>query len=1377
MFTAELHLHPQSLYDSDMDPNQLADKIIEMGGKGCAITDHGCVSAIEDFRTVFAEKNLKLVPGCELYVDGGILGRQHCIVLAKDDEGWRGICRMVTRANEVQMETNGKFPVISESDLFAIARGYQGHIFCLSACMQGVINTVFRSNEIVERNIEKAKAQQEKYISSDDERYKAAVKREADTLAEKDDLTVKRDAARRLANKAFVAAGNKIARMEDGPEKDAMQAQLQANMQASEKAKNELPDLMLAVKDAVKAYNAAVKQRKILDESAEKFNTIQKEIDEFTKGLHSEKEQFETAEEKAKEYVDAFGTGFFYIEMQNHGIPAEKECFPKSLQVAHKLNIPIVATNDVHILTGTKEDILKRRTLRSLRFGIWENNNIGDNELYLKNQEELKEALVKIIPETDADTALANIDVIFDQCNVTFSHGQHYPKFHSENVNKELLNLIREGYHNRFPNGFPKGHEKEYQDRVNHEYQIICKMGYADYHLIVRDYITYGRLLGYFPKELIADAPLTIEGLEEEIKKNGWKNPGYYIGTGRGSAVGSLVCYLIGITNLDPIKYDLLFERFLNPERVSMPDIDVDFGQAIREKCVSYVKNKYGQKAVCGIMTKTMEQAKKAIDTAARFYGMQDNIKTLPIAADLKSMIRDPKETFSTPVDDKGAIACEGGVPLYTYMQKQVAGDKTKSDILKWAKIMEGSFVGYGAHAAGIVISDNTDVSEYLPLRYNNSPKVHGMTTQCDMVQVEDNGLLKFDFLGLKTCDIITEASKMIERDYGRVINMLTDVDINDAAVYQNIFQTGRTEAVFQFGSPGMKQMLVRFKPETFEDLIILVSMFRPGPLQFLDDVIAVKNGEKPMTFLCPQLKPILGKTYGAITYQEQVMQIFQQLAGYTLGGADMVRRYMSKKKAEKLAKERKAFIYGDPDRKIKGCAANGIKPEIANELFDQMMAFASYAFNKSHAAAYAYNAYLTAWLKYHYSAEFFAAAMNWADNTDELASLMNEARSMGVSVLAPDVNWSDKEFSVADGKIRFGLGAVRSVKNRADGIIEERKNGRYLNLVDFLKRTDTGRSVVDNLIDAGAFDNLMPDDSYSRRAIHDYVDKLTDPITKWRNKNKKIQAAEVLLPICNTMDDEGTIAAQEAAGFTAPPFKTAVKPEKLAKLLESLRVDLEDCDRALMVVQPERMSEDKYDVLEKERELLGLYVSASPLDDILPAKKQEAVTPASVKDTVQKIAPEDDDRVNLRVLGYISDIEERQGARVRYWTFTLSDDNGSISCIMFKDAYEKYRELVRNSYPVVASVSVSAKDAAYAKAIVNDLSKPRKSKQDACVFCEKEVGKTDFSKYTEDGINKAFLLIQTPTGAKTAVCTKAVTEKFMNDPNLNISRLSYDLQ
>ena len=1276
-FVARLHTHVRSLFDAFIEPEALAKRIKELGGRGCAITDHGSLTAIEDFRRVFDTEDLKLIPGCELYVDGGILGRMHLIVLAVNDHGYKGIGKIVTKANKNLVNT---FPVITKDDLFEIMKDYKGDIIATSACMQGVISSIFLMNSIVENKISKIREKQSKYMSPSDDKYARAQSSVEMAESKLDVALIARDECKRIAEQKFTAREKAVTKLISSGASDAKEKneELERDKIASKKAIAELSDKKEAVEVAKKELSAAKKSLKSADESVDKYLSYESEINELSKELKSEENLFALALKVAKEYDNCFGHNNFFAEIQYHGIKEEAYCFPKVVKVAKELNIPLVAANDEHILTNSKEDRLRRCIIRSLRFkDDFEKENIGDSELYLKDNEELFNSISQIIDEKDVIEALNNIEVIFNRCNVEFKTEKHYPKFSKKfDANKLLEEEVKEGIKWRFPNGFP---DERYEKRLNYELDIIEKMGYADYHLVVKDFLEYGRLLGFVPKEKISEAPLTIFELKEWINKNGWKNEGLRIGPGRGSAVGSLVCFILGITALDPIKYNLLFERFLNPERVSMPDIDSDISNSSRQKVIEYVQNRYGEMAVCGILTTTYQGPKGSIKIAGKYYGYfkyENPLTSLgeQLAKDVPS---DVGTKFSTLVDKNGACTSDGsGTCLYDYLVQKYNKNKDALEILSWAKAIEGTFTAYSAHAAGIVISDNEDVSDYIPLRANEQLGL--MTTQCDMVQVEENGLLKFDFLGLKTLDIITECLFAIEKKTGKIVKPL-DIDLEDKRVYKEILAAGKTNAVFQFESNGMKQMLRRFKPECFEDLIILVSMFRPGPLQYLDGVIDVKNGVKPMTFLCPELEPILGKTYGAIVYQEQVMQIFQDLAGYTLGGADMVRRFMSKKKADKLAHEKEAFISGDISRGIDGCVKRGISKEVAEELFNQMMDFAAYAFNKSHAAAYSFNAFITAYLKCYYPAEFFMAALNWADKIEKISGLMYEAANCGVKVLAPDVNLSDREFTVVDNNIRFGLSAIKGVSSSADDIISERSKKPFSSFMDFLVRLRLDSTTVNNLISAGAFDSF----SNNRAAMKDMYLEVKDLTKKQREKLSFIASVEALLPVVETLKDNNeVIAYQEDRGLKAE-IKEVTTSGKLEKRLENAKNTLVNINKNLSLCRLKDIKEDNSKRMAEEKEFLGMYVTKHPMDYYPEAKD------VNVKNIIEITTGD------YKAYGVISDLQIRNrksdGAKMAF--FKLEDKSGSIDVCVFTKAYSQFGDKLTEGKVVLLTGKVDEEE------------------------------------------------------------------------------------
>ena len=1246
-FTASLHTHVRSIFDAHIKPKDLAHRIKDLGGKGVAITDHGVLSSIEDYRTVMAENGLKTIPGVELYVDGQILGRMHLVLLAVNDNGYHGICKIVTESNRTMH--NG-FPVISEGTLFQMVQEYRGDIIALSACVQGILGAAFLRNEKIDSQIAKIEEKMSALGANKPEDKSAAIS-EMDACY--NNAILRRDYVKSVAEQKFKKRENAIKKLEKkGNDDDTLQkfkSELDTDKAAAIRAQRDVPAAVEAVAAAKKKLNALIKAQKQLDEYNTAYSTYEKKLADTKAKLYTAEQMYDNARETAIRYLGTFGNGNFYAELQYHDIPKEKPCFQQIAKLAKELSIPVVATNDVHILTNSEDDILKRQTLRSMRDSKkneWLEPEVGDSELYLKDNYELADALGKILPDDIVLEAINNIDVIFDRCNVAFTTGKHYPKFsQTEDANKILEKEIQEGIKRIFPDGM----DKEHQDRLSYELPVIESMGYADYHLIVKDYLEYGRLLGYVDESMIDTAPLTIPELEDFIRTHGWKNPGFRIGPGRGSAVGSLVCYLLGITSLDPIKYGLLFERFLNPERVSMPDIDSDISAATRQKLVQYVQNKYGQMAICGIMTVNAQAPKGCLRIAAKYYGIRKNGEPMTsLGGSIAKMVSsEPNMSFSTKVALNGEPSCEPSVKTVSLLEYLMDAYKKNDDainIIKWASVMEGSFTAYSAHAAGVVISDNGDVSDYIPLRWNSTMQL--FNTQCTATQVEDNGLLKFDFLGLQTLDIITEASKMIEHNYGVIIDPLK-LDLNDPAVY-NIFSSGRTNSIFQFESSGMKTMLKKFAPDCFDDLIILVSMFRPGPLQYLDDVINVKTGKKPMEFMCDALKPILGKTYGAIVYQEQVMQICQSLAGFTLGHADQVRRYMSKKKADKLGHERDNFVTG--------CASNGISVDISNKLFDQMMDFAAYAFNKSHAAAYAYIAYITAWFKCHYPAEFFAAALNWATKK-KLPGLMYEAKICGVTVSVPAINSSDKNFSVSDGKVLFGLSMVTGVKNNATSIIEERrKNGTFNSLKDFMLRVKTDKTVRNNLIAAGAFDSFAK----NRAAMQAMAEDISEPLSKLKKKE----------------DTERELMAES-------PLKRSASE---SKKLDNCRTAIQNLSDEIDRIAIRNVEEDQSARMASEKELIGAYVTAHPMD-FYPA-------PEDVNASVIANAQEGSDTL----YGVITDLKiknrKRDGAKMAF--FTLEDRSGTMEVCVFSKAFSVCGSSLADGAVVLLDGTVNYKESDY---------------------------------------------------------------------------------
>ena len=1299
-----LHTHTErSRMDSGARFADIAKKAKELGADTVAVTDHGVLSGIEDAKIAFRAQGVKLIPGVEAYVEEdeeSLTKRMHLILLAKDDIGYKAICKAVTESNK-RLRGTFKAPCMNKDILHKyFGKGQMGHnhVFTTSACIGGVINSILLLND-------KIKKEEQKLINK---KNNIAVSEEmiADTkkmIKDSSDKIIKLKEAKaeteRIAKRTFKKRENQLAKITDPDEHNEFLKVLNDDKEESKKAVEKLLILRNDIKTEKTRLTKNNNALKDLLEKMKKYTLITQKI----QALHyySEDELYAKAKAEALNYQNIFGKQHFLLEIQYHGIDAEKYAMPIIAKIAKDTNIPLIAANDSHMVSGTDKERLQRQLLRSLAYGKFEEEIPGDSELYMKSNEELLQWLSKIIPRDEAIGAINNIDIICNACNVEFKHEDHYPKFASyngETADEMLDDAIKVGIRRRFPSGMDQKHI----DRLKRELNTIQTMGYSDYHLIVQDFLTYGRLLGYVPEDKIFDAPLTIESLRQWIKENGWKNPGLTIGPGRGSAGGSLACYILGITNLDPLDYNLLFERFLNVERVSMPDIDSDLAYNVREQVIKYVTNKYGQNAVCGIMTVDSQKPRGAIRMAARFYGSRkDGRERTAIGDYLANKVpKEPGTTFKTLIDpDK-----DNSDTVYEYVYSQIAGITAepgedlavKKDeaykIMEWAEIIEGSFTAYGAHAAGVVISDNQDISDYTPLRWNTTK--NQWTTQCNMTQVEKNGLLKMDFLGLVTLNIFTFTLKSIEKRTGKIIDLLA-CDRNDAKVFKHIFQNGNTNAIFQVESPGMKNMLIKLHPTRFEDLILAISIFRPGPMAFIPEIIDWKwyneakvNGQPtwkhykgnelimesidtlPQSSISlygkiPALDAILSPTYGCPVYQEQIMQIFQEMAGYSLGQADLVRRAMSHKQDAEIAKERQSFIHGDPNRNIEGAVAkHGVSVKDANALFDQMMPFAKYGFNKSHAASYALNAYLEAYLKYYYPIDFFAGTLTWT-TTDKLPNLINNAKQNNVKILCPDINISDTSFKIQDDNIIFGLSMIKQVGKTAADIEEARKAGPFRSFYDFYSRVKPDASSLSNLIDTGALDRF----NSNRQALHLEANRLKALGQSIAGKTKNIDMNLVLKELVTCCDNDDDFQAMQEEKLGKIKLKKWTAPEKMQDKIDKYNADIEALTNEMSVSEFQDPKEDKVKKLNLEKELLGTFLSGNPMDEY-PEPKLLGTVPISDINLETKV-----------FIGVISNFEikfrKKDGAPMAF--FDVEDKSGSIHVCCFNQAFERLKESLDN--------------------------------------------------------------------------------------------------
>ena len=907
---------------------------------------------------------------------------------------------------------------------------------------------------------------------------------------------------------------------------------------------------------------------------------------------------YEAAKDTALWYQETFGEGNYFLEIQNHGIREQLEIIPDMIRLSKETGIPLVATNDAHYTK--KEDSEVQQVL----ICIGTNHILGEDtglefqtkEFYLKSEEEMLEVFENI-PE-----AVTNTQVIADKCNVEFEFGNtklpHFEVPNNMNHFEYFKNQCFYGLCQLKGDNPPK----EYVDRLNYELEVIDKMGYVDYFLIVSDFVKYA------------------------------KSKSIPVGPGRGSGAGSLAAYCIGITGIDPLKYNLLFERFLNPERVSMPDFDIDFCYVDRQKVIDYVIDKYGDDHVAQIVTFGTLAARAAIRDVGRVMGISYQVvdkvaKQIPIG---------PGVTI-----DKSLKASREFYELY----------ETEADVKKlidMSRRVEGMPRHASTHAAGVVITRDT-VSSYVPVSVNDESVV----TQFTMGTLEQLGLLKMDFLGLRTLTVIDDTVKMIRKKDPSF--SLDKIDVTDKETFRMLSE-GRTDGVFQFESAGMRSVLTRLKPQSLEDLIAVISLYRPGPADSIDTYIHNRHHPEDTTYKCDLVKDILSVTYGCMVYQEQVMEICRKVAGYSYGRADLVRRAMAKKKLDVMEKERHNFIYGlkneDGSVACVGAVANGVDERTANELFDEMSNFAKYAFNKSHAAAYAFVSFQTAWLKCHYPCELMAATLTSVlDQTTKVTAYISECNSIGIKVLPPDVNESTDGFSVNGNAVRFGMLAIKNLgRGFIRTIVEKRKiGGRYFSFYDFCKRTygkEFNKRAVESLIKSGALDNL----GLNRR-----------------------QMISMLPLIISALDGERSRNIVGQIGFFDDGSQFAHSNEPKAPELEEMPYN---------------------ELLTKEKEVLGIYLSGHPM------KEYENISLMLNADKISDIISSDGvnskykDNTDVTVYGMISRIERKTTKNGSTMCFVdIEDLSGTIECIMFSNLYAERAILVQEGNIVLIRGRVSIRE------------------------------------------------------------------------------------
>jgi DNA polymerase-3 subunit alpha len=923
-------------------------------------------------------------------------------------------------------------------------------------------------------------------------------------------------------------------------------------------------------------------------------------------------DNYKKAKDLVEEYKSTFGEGNFFLEIQNHQIEEEKKAIQLLSKLAEETQVGLVATNDCHYLK--KEHAQAHDVLLCIQTGkkVTDTDRLkfANDNMYFKSPEEMKKLF------EDFPHAIENTIRIAEQCNLDLEFGKtHLPDFPPppgfDDLDSYLELLSLKGLAQRYSKVTPG-----LEERLKYELKVIKQMGFAGYFLIVKDFIDYA------------------------------KNRGIRVGPGRGSVGGSLVAYALGITNLDPIKYGLLFERFLNPERISLPDIDIDFSDKERDKIIRYVINKYGKDNVAQIITFGTMAARAVVRDVGRAldisYSEVDRIaKLIPWLPDM---------TLKTAIEREPEL------------RNLVSSDPRIEKLISYSEVLEGLCRHASTHAAGVVIAPEA-LTEYVPLYKGTKEEI---TTQYDMKGIEDIGLLKMDFLGLRTLTVIDETLRILREDLSLVLD-IDSIPLDDKKTYQ-IFSNGETVGIFQFESSGMRDYLCKLKPESLEELCAMNALYRPGPLDsyMIDEYIQRKRGQKRIVYEHPLLEPILKETYGVIVYQEQVLKIASELAGYSLGKADILRKAMGKKKAELMIQQREEFK--------KGAKVTGIKQEVADKIFDLMATFGRYGFNKAHSAGYAYIAYQTAYLKAHYPVQFMGATMSSEiGNTNRIVTLIEECKRMGIEVLPPDVNESVGSFKVVETKIRFGLEAVKNVGHGAiEAIVSARERvGKFTSLFQFCEEVDISalnKRVIESLIQSGAFDSV----SRHRAQLMASLDMAMNYGQAVQEDKKRGQTSLFDIGSTSSLQVGARSSAESGSAFGG---KTSPTPK--------------------MFEVPEWPISE---ILSKEKEMLGFYVSGHPL-----TKYEEELKTFATR-TTQTIE-EAKDGEEVYIGGVITQVKINIDRKKKQMAFaTLEDFVGTVEVVVFSDCFEENRRIIRPESMVLVKGRASTKEGEKAKVVASEV-------------------------------------------------------------------------
>ena len=1233
------HAHSEySIYDSSTSPKELAKRVSELGGKFLALTEHGVMTSMFKHLEACKEFGIKGIVGIEAYVkEDTDTSRSHLVIIAKNYKGYKALCKAITMSYE-RMDSNG-YPLMNKEILdkcFGASSGNFGSVFATSACVAGVIANKILVNEGVKKSISDLQSKIEVY-NFDEKKFildKSTYKEISDEV---DKLQNEKSELLKISKKStqMLEKNIEMFKAEKSPLLTDALKKLDEIKNAGKKAE-EINKELLVKKKEKKTLGDALK---ITENVQKEIESYKKEIAKLTSKLKSDDDIKSDADNEVREYAKIFGVQNFLIELQYHRIKNERIVYPMLWEIAKKRKLRVIAANDCHYAYNDERSIVGRQLNQSKRYPSKTYKascfvkEEGYGEYYIKTDEELKAYLSEILPPEAIEAAFDGQKYIYENCNIEFPQENHFPKYKlygKITAKEQLKSLCEKGKKKLFPNDWDIGKQK----RLDYELSVIDKMGFNDYHLIVADFCKEGR-------------------------KKAVNNPehiGYGVGWGRGSAVGSLVCYLLEITQVNPLKHGLLFERYLNVDRVSLPDIDIDFARSIRKDMIEYTKKVYGEKAVCSIIAEGTQAVKAALLTVCDARGYE-----LPYS--ITSIV--PKECGTTVKDFD--VKLKSGERLGNYLAEKYKKDRIVSKIIEEADYIDGSVINNGCNASAVIISDSENADDYIPLMWNKDQEI--WQSQFNKEEAEKYcGLLKMDFLGLKTLDVISDTVRAVKRETGKHIS-LENVDISDQKVYESIFQTGNTLGIFQFESLGMQTMLKRLKPKSIDDLFLCIALYRPATLQYIDEIVEVANGNKKPTYIIPELEDIFGTTYGKPIYQEQILQVFNRFAGFTLGEADIIRRIMAKKKHDELVKYKDKFI--------SGFVSSGASIPDAEAFWEELLQFASYTFNKSHSAAYSYLVFYTAYLKTYYPTYFMASLMNY-QNAEKLTTYVADCKRMGIKIKPVDINTGSIGFKAGKDFVKFGFSSLKGIGNSSEVIIEKRSEKPFTSFKDFVLRTNLDTDCLDTLIRAGACDCWCG----NRIALIQAVEPLKQ-FTAKITKNEKDFAI-----INNT--DISKLNTKSKATFERKKASCEIALNEWKSKFREFTID-------------STIYENKFERLSNEKKLYGTFITGNPLNDYPAYKKMrnKSIVEATGFCTISGICE-----------GYKKSVSKN---KKEYAIFNLIDETDEIKCVAFQNVIPELEEILKKSS--VISISGNLKEENEVRSIIVNKVSAVPIKVDKCVI------------------------------------------------------------